>query len=196
MAPVYVRSCVAAIRRSAYVMLLIPPELAWRHPVVARGTGRDDGDAERGICWPCWGAPDVLSCPVSSRSATWRRWLPGRMRSKSTTITCGVNGIAHSAPTNPARGHRQETPHTLPSILTARPGPRTSSRMAFPLIGRSERSGSDSLLGSLADVALQLTEICRASVVGSQGRGVSVLRRLMRDTSVSSGVRNEFGELF
>jgi hypothetical protein len=38
-----------------------------------------------------------------------------------------------------------------------------------PLIGRSERSGSDSLLGSLADVALQLTEICRASVVGSHG---------------------------
>ena len=42
--------------------MLIPPGLAWSILWSREGPAAMTVTL-RGVCWPCWGAPDVLSCP-------------------------------------------------------------------------------------------------------------------------------------
>ena len=70
-----------------------------------------------------------------------------------------INQVPFSGPGSPARGHSTgQAAFDHGSIV-----PRLPRPMKRTLFGYL-RSGSGSLLGSVADVALQLTEICRASV--------------------------------
>lgn len=86
---------------------------------------------------------DVLSGRYIFAIENVSRWLPERMRLKSTTSACCVNGsrpslvLSHSRKRPPAR---QGESSQRPSILTAGAGPEDPHPvMAFPLIGRSGR---------------------------------------------------------
>jgi hypothetical protein len=121
-ARVYARSCVAAIRRSAYVML-IPPRLASRHPVVAKDR-RDDSDPEKGICWPCWRAADVFSCRCIFATSDLAQMVARANEIEEHNHYVWREGNGSQRTTNPARGHCRKRPYSAQHPYPQGPVPK------------------------------------------------------------------------